>query len=217
MDTAPATYSDFLREMRTMCTPQSTNLPKFETACEAMWYDGQLAALPLCKLSGVSRPTAIKWVNAAKQLGLAKHMRRPRSAAHERVAAKQREAVVQMSTEDMRAHLVSKLLQTFDTSDDASKQAQLTTALATMVPGLKAPETRLDVQILIGRDNTDRIEEGLAENLKWIMGHDRNFGLRLLEKAGITSLPGDVTDAEITDVDDAASPGRPHDAGTDAS
>lgn len=212
MDTAPATYSDFLREMRTMCNPQSCNLPKFETACEAMWYDGVLAAMPLGKLAGVSRPTAIGWVNAAKQLGLAKHMRRPRSAAHEKQAAKQRESVVKMTTEEMRAHLVSKLLQTFDTSEDASKQAQLTTALASMVPGLKAPETRLDVQILIGRDNIDRIEDGLAENLKWIMGNDRDFGLRLLEKAGLSpALPRaeEVADAEIADVDDEPSPNEP--------
>lgn len=211
MDNTPATYSEFLRDMRTLCSPQSCNLPKFERACEAMWYDGVVSSTPVGKFAGVSRQTAVGWVKAAKHLGLQNNTRRARSAAHEKESKKQTEQIVAMSTDEMRNRMVAKLHQQFDAADNPAALTQLTGALTSVVPGLKAPETRLDVQILIGRDNTERIEQGLADNLKWIMGHDRNFGLRLLEAAGITSLPSaqDVTDAEITTVDDEPNSGRP--------
>lgn len=221
MDTSPATYSDFLREMRTLCKPYGANMPKFERICEAMWYEGDLSSSSLARHGGVSRPTAIKWVNAAGALGLVKGVRRARSAAHEKEAAKERDALIKMTPEEMRAHYVSRLHKSFESAEgNPAAQTSLVSAIASLVPGLKAPETRLDVQILIGRDNTDRIEEGLAENLKWIMGNDRNFGLRLLEKAGLNPaslrLPAEeITDAEIAEVDDGAGSGGQPPSGTD--
>lgn len=211
MDTTPATYTDFMREMRTLCTPHGVNLPKFEKACEAMWYEGDMSSSSIARLVSVSRPTAIKWLHAAKSLGLTKHQRRPRSAAHEKEVAKTREKIVSMTPDEMRAHYVASLHTAFEKADgNPQVQTNLVSTIATLVPGLKAPETRLDVQILLGRDNADRIEDGLAENLKWIMGHDRNFARRLLAKAGLTTtdllaeIP-EATDAEAEVVDDAPS------------
>ena len=75
--------------------------------------------------------------------------------------------------------------------------------LTKIVPGFKAPETRLDVQILIGKGAEDRLNSDLRDNLKFLMREDPDWLQSLMTDIGVPIALPEVTDAETEDVDDA--------------
>jgi hypothetical protein len=217
----PQTFSEFLRAMRTACSPHGVTVPKLERACDIMWHDGILGGGDISRLCDISRPTGYKWVMAARNLGLTKGQARPRSAAERKVnpADLIKNTILDGSAEEIRDRLRASISQRLESADNKEYPALVKLA-NDLIPGLKVPETRLDVQLILGRGSDDAIEERLADSLKWLSLNDRAFLPKILERAGLRPtdlLPSaqEITDAEVEDAPAPTSqPRRDHPSGS---
>jgi hypothetical protein len=216
-DHLPQTYSEFLRAMRSATTPHGKTVPKLEKACDLMWHDGIMTVSQLADFSGVTRPTAHKWATCARNLGMIKGQSRPRSIAEREANPHDllKNTILDGSAEEIRDRLRASISKRLENADNKEYPALVKLA-NDLIPGLKVPETRLDVQLILGRGSDDAIEERLADSLKWLSLNDRAFLPKILERAGLRPtdlLPSaqEITDAEVEDAPSPTSrPGHDH-------
>lgn len=206
------TFSDFLRAMRSVCQPKGVSIPKFEKACELMWFDGLLNASELGRIVDMTRQTTHRYVVQAKALGLQEGHFQPRGPKQDDSVEETLKNTRRMTTAERRERYVA-LLDTLleENRDNPQAIAPLIDRLTSLIPGLKAPETRLDVQLTIGRGAEDRIFSDLKDNLAFAFKEEPNAARDLIEAVGADTLRNLLLTEVIEDatVDAADSPDEP--------
>jgi hypothetical protein len=152
-----------------------------------------------------------------RNLGLIKRQSRPRSIAEREANPHDllKNTILDGSAEEIRDRLRASISKRLENADNKEYPALVKLA-NDLIPGLKVPETRLDVQLILGRGSDDAIEERLADSLKWLSLNDRAFLPKILERAGLRPtdlLPSaqEITDAEVEDAPSPTSrPGHDH-------
>lgn len=223
-------FGDFYREMLARANPQQRKRTSLRAACDLMWHDGELRPTYIQRHAGVTQPTASKWCTIARSMGMKQGVKRHVIQAnvdrvveevHSNLAAeplvmperKIEEEILKKapSADELRQEMIDKVYNDARMATSPETRFRAIETMAKIIPGFKAPETRLDVQMLIGKGASDRLTDDLKDNLKFLVKEDPNWVKSLLSDLDTEPLQLEATDAETEDtpVDDGPSRDEP--------
>ena len=209
------TFAAFYARMEEVNNPKPGMRPRLRDACDMIYHHGIQSATAISERCGVSRPTATKWVGAARTLGIKKGERRVSetkvtqnelkqpSVSTENIAPPRK---LDISTEDMRENL--KALHYSDAISAPSPEARsrATEALTKITPDLKAPEVSVNLQAFIGNGAAEHLIQRVTQSIGVLVDKDPDWLRTILVDGGAEKLllerHPDAVEAEIVDATD---------------